>query len=104
MLAPLVPNPPNEDCVVAGWPNAGAAVVLPNKPPPVVVPAGFVLNNEVDVLLPNTGVAPLPKPVVVEMGLPKLVWPKGLLCVAVLNPPVSAFSNLKIEKEKYEFI
>lgn len=59
-------------------------MVLPNKPP-VVEPVGFELNREV-LLLPKTGVAPLPK-LVVAIGLPNADCPKGLVCAAVLKPP-----------------
>lgn len=58
--------PPKDGWVLVGCLNAGGVVVLPNKPP-VVEPVGLELKSEV--LLPKTGVAPLPKLVVV-MGLP----------------------------------
>jgi len=76
--------PPKDGWVLVGCLNAGGVVVFPNKPP-VVEPVGLELKSEV-LLLPKTGVAPLPKLVVV-MGLPNADWPNGLFCVAVLNPP-----------------
>lgn len=60
-------------------------MVLPNKPP-VVEPVGLELKSGEVLVLPKTGVAPLPKLVVV-MGLPNADWANGLFCVAVLNPP-----------------
>lgn len=47
---------------------------------------GLELKSDEVLLLPKTGVAPLPKLVVV-IGLPNADWPNGLFCVAVLNPP-----------------
>ncbi|KYQ46935.1 hypothetical protein ALC60_14024 [Trachymyrmex zeteki] len=70
---------------IVGCLNAGGVVVFPNKPP-VVEPVGLELKSDEVLLLPKTGVAPLPKLVVV-MGLPNADCPNGLFCVAVLNPP-----------------
>lgn len=74
--------PPKDGWVLVGCLNAGGVVVLPNKPP-AVEPVGLELKSEL--LVPKTGVPPLPKLVVV-IGLPKADWPNGLLCVAVVNP------------------
>ena len=76
---------PPKDWVLVGCLNAGGVVVFPNKPP-VVEPVGLELKSDEVLLLPKTGVAPLPKLVVV-MDLLNADCPNGLFCVAVLNPP-----------------
>ncbi|KYN11405.1 Nuclear factor 1 X-type [Trachymyrmex cornetzi] len=67
---------------IVGCLNAGGVVVFPNKPP-VVEPVGLELKSDEVLLLPKTGVAPLPKLVVV-MDLLNADCPNGLFCVATL--------------------
>ena len=69
---------------------------MPNKPP-VVEPVGFELKREV-LLLPKTGVPPLPK-LVVAIGLPNADCPNGLVCAAVLKPPKTVNNSYRIDKD-----
>lgn len=80
-----------------GWVNAGGVVVLLNRPP-AVAPEGFELNNEV-LLLPKTGVVPLPK-LVVAIGLPNVVCPNGLDCCAVVKPAKTTNNFQNTEENK----